>query len=312
MSPVADLSTLKAFHRVLKRIRPAAVLTYTIKPNIYASIAARTLGIPVINNVSGLGIVFTRETMLTRLVERLYRFALTRSATVFFQNRDDAALFAKRRIVRQAQTQILPGSGVDLSQFKPSDAPLGPQFTFLFAGRLLWAKGLGELAQATRKLKASGGEIRVRIAGIVAGDDRDAVPLDQLQTWADEGVIDFLGPVDDIRPLIAEADCVLLPSYYREGVPRALLEAAASARPVITTDWPGCREALDDGVTGFLCQPRSSDSLADAMRRMMNLEPAERQAMGREGRTKMEREFSEELVIRAYLDALGEFASSRS
>jgi glycosyltransferase involved in cell wall biosynthesis len=152
----------------------------------------------------------------------------------------------------------------------------------------------------------------VRIAGIVAGDDRDAVPLDQLQAWANEGLIDFLGPVEDVRPLIAEADCVLLPSYYREGVPRALLEAAASARPVITTDWPGCREALDDGVTGFLCEPRSSDSLADAMRRMMNLEPAERQAMGRDGRTKMEREFSEELVIRAYLDALGEFASSGS
>ena len=271
MSPLGDLRTLLAFRSVFRRLRPAAVLGFTIKPNIYGSIAAGMFGIPVINNVSGLGTVFTRDSMLRRLVEALYRYALRRSQAVFFQNRDDASLFAERKIVRPEQAKLLPGSGIDLDRFAPTQGPRAPKFEFLFVGRLLWAKGLGELAKATRELKSAGEDFNFRIAGIPAGDDKDSVPLEALTSWENEGLVEYLGSVKDVRPLIADADCVVLPSYYREGVPRSLLEAAAMATPAITTDWPGCRDAVDDAVTGYLCQPRSISSLASAMRRMLAL-----------------------------------------
>ena len=312
MSPLADLRTLLAFRSVFRRVRPAAVLGFTVKPNIYGSIASGMFRIPVISNVSGLGTVFTRDSMLRRLVEALYRYAFRQSQVVFFQNRDDATLFTERKIVRPEQIKLLPGSGIDLNRFAPTQRARASKFEFLFVGRLLWAKGLSELAKATRELKSAGEDFNVRIAGIPAGDDKDSVSLDTINSWEKEGLIDYLGSVKDVRPLIASADCVVLPSYYREGVPRSLLEAAAMATPTITTDWPGCRDAVDDGATGYLCQPRSISSLASAMRRMLQLDGAERQAMGRAARTKMERQFSETVVIDAYLDALGNLAAKRS
>jgi glycosyltransferase involved in cell wall biosynthesis len=304
-SPAEDLRTLVAFRRRLKAIGPAVFLGFTAKPNIYGSLAARSLGIPVINNISGLGSTFTRATILTRIVTGLYRLALRRSATVFLQNPDDRRLFEESRIVGRGQTALLPGSGIDLQHFAPAaslreDRP----FTFLLAARLLWDKGVGEFAKAAAHIRSSGKNARFAVLGIVEPESRAAVPVAQLEAWQREGAVEFLGSSDDVRSTIAAADCVVLPSYYREGVPRVLLEAAAMAVPVITTDSPGCREAVDDSVTGLLCQPRSVDSLVAAMERMLETPLDERQRMGRAGRSKMEREFAEEIVHRQYLTAL--------
>lgn len=305
-SPVDDLRTLIEFRRQLKAIAPAAFLGFTAKPNIYGSLAAHSLGIPVINNISGLGSTFTRRTALTRLVVGLYRASLRRSATVFLQNPDDRELFEKERIVRRDQTGLLPGSGIDLAHFAPLERPGGAErpFTFLLAARLLWAKGVGEFAEAAARIRGAGRDARFDVLGIVEPESRTAVPLSRLETWEREGAIVYLGAATDVRAIVGAADCVVLPSYYREGVPRVLLEAAAMGVPVITTDSPGCREAVDDGVTGLLCAPRSVDSLVEAMERMLDLPPGQRRTMGLAGRAKMEREFAQEIVHRQYLTAL--------
>jgi glycosyltransferase involved in cell wall biosynthesis len=312
-SPLADLRLLKAYAKVLRDIRPAALLGFTAKPNIYGSIAARLVGVPAINNVSGLGTVFARRSWLTALVSNLYRIALRQSAKVFFQNGDDRALFERMGLVQGGQSGLLPGSGVDLAHFAPVDRhPDGGPFTFLLAARLLWEKGVGEFVEAARRLRSEGLEARFQILGIVEPDSSAAVSRAQLQQWQDERVIAYLGSADDVRPAYASADCVVLPSYYREGVPRVLLEASAMGVPVITTDMPGCRDAVEDGTTGFLCEPRSVDSLTDTMTRMVGLSPDEHLRMGVAARAKMEREFNETLVHRAYLDALRQVGVSGS
>ncbi len=312
-SPLADLRLLKAYAKVLRDIRPAALLGFTAKPNIYGSIAARLVGVPAINNVSGLGTVFARRSWLTALVSNLYRIALRQSAKVFFQNGDDRALFERMGLVQGGQSGLLPGSGVDLAHFAPVDRhPDGGPFTLLLAARLLWEKGVGEFVEAARRLRSEGLEARFQILGIVEPDSSAAVSRAQLQQWQDERVIAYLGSADDVRPAYASADCVVLPSYYREGVPRVLLEASAMGVPVITTDMPGCRDAVEDGTTGFLCEPRSVDSLKDTMTRMLDLSPDERLRMGAAAKAKMEREFNETLVHRAYLDALRQVGVSGS
>ena len=303
-SPGEDLRTLAAYHRRLRALRPAAFLGFTIKPNIYGSMAAHLLGIPVINNITGLGAMFERKGPLNRLVGALYRLALGRSAKVFFQNRDDRDLFVERGLVRREQAGLLPGSGVDLGHFQPREAEGHEGATFLFAARLLWAKGVGEFVEAARIVRSKRPETCFRILGPIEPSGPGAVGKPELDQWVEEGVIEYRGSTDDVRGEIAEADCVVLPSYYREGVPRILLEAAAMAVPVIAADSVGCRDAVRDGKTGLLCAPRAPASLADAMLAIAAMTPAERSAMGQAGRAWMEREFGEAVVHRAYRDAL--------
>ena len=312
-SPIGDLATMVSFRRRLREVRPAAFLGFTAKPNIYGSLAAAASGVPVINNISGLGAAFMRRGLLRALVERLYRRALRRSATVFFQNSDDRDLFVARGLVSAGQAELLPGSGVDLTHFTPvARHPAQGQVTFLLAGRLLWDKGVGEFVEAGRRIRRNYPDARFQILGIPERKSAAAVPLSKLREWANEGVIDYLGSADDVRAAFAGADCVVLPSYYREGVPRVLLEASAMGIPVIAADMPGCREAVEEGVTGFLCGPRSVDSLAAAVERVLLLSPAERTRMGSAGRSKMEAEFREEIVHQAYLEALGKLGLATS
>ncbi len=303
-SPSADLRTLAAFHRRLRALRPAAFLGFTIKPNIYGSMAAHLLGIPVINNVTGLGAMFEGRGPLNRLVGTLYRLALGRSARVFFQNRDDRALFVERGLVRPEQAGQLPGSGVDLDHFRPRRAGAREGTTFLFAARLLWAKGVGEFVEAALIVRSTRPDARFRILGPIEPTGPGAVSRSDLDRWVEEGIADYRGSVADVRGELAEADCVVLPSYYREGVPRILLEAAAMAIPVVAADSVGCRDAVRSGETGLLCAPRSATALADAMLALAAMTQAERSAMGRAGREWMERDFGEAVVHRAYREAL--------
>ncbi|MBA3668927.1 MAG: glycosyltransferase family 4 protein [Sphingomonas sp.] len=305
-SPVADLALLMRYRRLLRRLRPDAFLGFTAKPNIWGSLAARSMGIQVSANISGLGAVFARRGPLMRLVAALYRRTLKAPAVVLFQNPDDRALFVARKIVTQAQTRLLPGSGVDLAHFAPRavKSSRGKRFTFLFAGRL-WAKGVAEFVEAGQLLKGQGLDVSMQILGMVEPQGQSAVPSSALEQWQEEGPATFLGSTDDVRSAVAQADCVVLPSYYGEGVPHILLEAAAMARPVITTNTAGCRLAVDDGVSGYKCQAGSMESLAAAMSRMALLKPAALEAMGQWGRAKMEREFDQEFVHASYLAALG-------
>jgi glycosyltransferase involved in cell wall biosynthesis len=310
LNPIADLRLLGEYRRILKRLRPAALLGFTIKPNIYGCIAARSLGIATIANISGLGTVFIRRGLLLAFVTRLYRFGLSRAAIVFFQNPDDRALFIERIMVRPEQARLLPGSGVDLDRFAPAPQPLGPP-TFLLIARLLGDKGVREFVEVARSLRAELPDARFQLLGPIDEGNRTAIARAEIDAWVGQGVVDYLGETDDVRPFVAAASAVVLPSY-REGLPRSLLEAAAMARPLIATDVPGCREVVEDCINGFLCEVRDSESLAKAMRKLAKMPVSKRSAMGDAGRRKVQEQFSETVVIRAYLDALDTLAGERS
>lgn len=304
-SIVRDAQLLAHYWRTLRAIGPQLFLGFTVKPNIYGSLAAGLLRIRVINNISGLGTAFMQPGLLNRLVSQLYRRALRRSERVFFQNRHDRDLFVGRGLVRSGQAQVIPGSGVDLDRFRPAPSRgSGRPLRFLFVGRLLRDKGLVEFAEAARLVRRSRPDIEFQVLGFGGSNNPSAVPEALVECWRDEGLLTYLGETDDVRPFLEDCDCVVLPSY-REGLPRALLEGAAMARPMIATDVPGCSAVVVDGENGFLCSARSPSSLAEAMERMLRLTLPERQAMGRKARDLVERQFDQRLVVEAYLEAIG-------
>lgn len=304
--PGRDLALLYRLWRLLRQERPDVYLGYTIKPNIYGSLAARSLGIPVINNITGLGAVFSRDDLVARLVRGLYRMALKRSRKVFFQNDEDLALFLQAGLVTSATTGRLPGSGIDTTRFPLAQLPDQTPLRFLLIARLLWEKGVGEYVQAARVLKARGVAADCALLGFIDDDNPAAVSSTQVQAWVSEGVVRYLGVSDDVREQIGQVDCVVLPSYYREGTPRTLLEAAAMGRPLITADSIGCRDVVADGVNGRLCKPRDAEDLAAKMQAMVDMPADARMAMGLRGRAKIEKEFDERIVIDRYLNAIAQ------
>lgn len=310
ISPTSDALLFARYLALLWKIRPAVFLGFTIKPNIYGSLAARLLGIKTINNVSGLGTAFIKQGLITRIAIGLYRQALRQAATIFFQNREDRDHFFALRIARPSQARLLPGSGVDLTRFKSAPLPGGAPFTFLLVARLLWDKGVQEFVDAARIVKTRYPSARFQILGPADVDNRTAVPRAKLDYWISEGLIEHLGATDDVRPAVSAADCVVLPSY-REGLPRSLLEASAMARPIVATDVPGVRDVVEEGVTGLLCHVKDARSLAQALIAMMELPYEARRAMGLAGRARVERHFAIGLVTQHYLDAVGEAVRGR-
>jgi glycosyltransferase involved in cell wall biosynthesis len=309
-NPLADLRLIARYRGLLKRLRPAAYLGYTIKPNVYGSFAAASLGIPALPNVSGLGTAFIGGGPLQQIVVRLYRIGFARASVVFFQNDEDRQLFVDRRIVRPEQARVLPGSGVDLERFTPSPAADGAP-VFLLVGRLLRDKGVNEFVEAARLVRAKIPQARFQLLGPIDEGNRTAISRTQLDSWVAEGVVEYLGTTDDVRPFIAGSSAVVLPSY-REGLPRSLLEAAAMARPLIATDAPGCRDVVEDGVNGYLCAVRDSGSLADAMLRFADLPLKRRLAMGESARRKVQERFNEERVVDTYLEVLDGLSKAQS
>lgn len=305
ISPRRDVITLFQYHRILKRSRPDVLLNFTPKPNIYGSLAAWALGIPVINNVAGLGTAFIRGGLLRRIVALLYKIAFRNSRTVFFQNDDDLAMFVSAGWVGEKQARLLPGSGIDVRRFRMDDDLSVPAKTvvFLLVARLLWDKGIGEFVAAARRIRAAYPDARFQVLGFLEVANRTAVPRSDVEGWVADGIIDYLGSSADVRPFIADADCVVLPSY-REGLPRTLLEGAAMGKPLVATDVPGCRDVVEDGLTGFLCRPRDANALARACMQILALSPDERAEMGRAGRRKVETQFDERIVVARYLTAI--------
>ena len=303
--PGRDLFLLWRYLSLLKTERPSVYLGYTVKPNVYGSLACRFLGIPVINNIAGLGIAFGRRNWLTHLVRLLYRLALSRSKTVFFQNDDDRQVFIRDGLVREEIADRIPGSVIDLVHFQLTSLPNAEsRFRFLLLSRMLWDKGVGEYVEAARVIKRRYPKVECCLLGFLDVQNPNAISRTQMDEWIAEGCIRYLHSSDDVRVQIADADCVVLPSFYREGVPRSLLEAAAMGRPIITTDSVGCREAVEDGVTGLLCQPRDIKDLVEKMEYMLSLTPEHRKEMGERGRQKMQLEFDEKIVIKKYLEAI--------
>jgi glycosyltransferase involved in cell wall biosynthesis len=309
LNPMRDARLFQDYRRLFHRYAPDFYLCYTAKPNIYGSLAARLARVTSLPNVSGLGTAFMSDGLLSRFVSLLYRLAFRRCPIVFFQNPDDRDLFVARKIVKPAQARLLPGSGIDLNYFKPVPPSDDEQLRFLFIGRLLGDKGVREFVEAARLLKIDRPTWRFQLLGALDEGNRSGIGSRELAQWVEQGLVEHLGQADDVRPHIAAASAVVLPSY-REGLPRSLLEAAAMARPLIATDVPGNRQLVEHGVNGLLCEARNPQSLADAMRRMGTMDAGQRTEMGRAGRLLAERNYGVEKVIRAYLEAMTQLASA--
>ncbi len=311
LNPLRDLKLQRRFGRIFREERPDAVLSYTIKNNIYGARAAKSADVPFLPNVTGLGTAFLSGKLLQTVAEQLYRRSFAALPVVFFQNKDDRDLFLYRRLVRAEQAWLLPGSGIDLQLFKPAPMPtLEEPPVFLMIARLLRDKGVLEFVEAARRVKARNPQARFQLLGAVDSENRSAIDRKIVDGWVANGVVEYLGTTADVRPAIVAASCVVLPSY-REGAPRTLIEAAAMARPLIATDVPGCRAVVDRDVSGFLCQVRSAENLAAAMERFLNLSAEAQHVMGAAGRTKMEREFDQALVVDAYRAALDIIVNGR-
>ena len=270
--------------------------------------AARLCRVPAILNVTGLGTAFLGSSGLQSLALLLYRIGFARAHTVFFQNTDDRAFLLDRGVVKPDRARLIPGSGVDIDHFAPRPVRPGSGTRFLMVSRLLTDKGVREYVSAARALRHETDEVHCAILGAVGAENRTAIGQREVDAWTAEGTIDHHPPVGDIRPCLERADCVVLPSY-REGMSRVLLEAAAMAKPTIATDVPGCREIVDDGVTGYLCRARDAEALAGAMRRFVGLTAPERAAMGERARRKIVNQFSEQRVIDAYREAICDAAA---
>ncbi|AJK45269.1 glycosyltransferase family 4 protein [Burkholderia plantarii] len=302
--PLEDLRMLAAMRRHYRELRPQLVFHYTIKPNIYGSIAAWLARVPSVAVTTGLGYVFIRESRAASIAKQLYRFAFRFPREVWFLNRDDLATFeASRLLAHPERARLLHGEGVDIEQFAATPLPERATFTFVLIGRLLWDKGVREFVDAARALRPRYSQARFALLGPVDVDNPSAVSKRYVDEWVRDGLITYLGEAHDVRPHIEAADCVVLPSY-REGVPRTLMEASAMCRPIVATDVPGCRDVVADGETGLLCLARDSASLAEKMAAMLEMPAQARRAMGQRGREKVLREFDEANVVERYRETI--------
>ena len=303
-NPKEDIKTTLAFYNLYKQIKPNVVLHYTIKPNIYGTIACSLLGIKTINNIAGLGTLFVKEDFIAKIAKILYRFSQSKASHVFFQNNDDLIQFTKERLVTKEKCDVLPGSGIDTMKYLPREKKQSDKTIFLLIARMLWEKGIGEYVEAARIIKKKYKNIEFQLLGFLDVENRSAISREQMQEWVDEGIVNYLGVTDDVPSFIAKADCIVLPSFYREGTPRTLLESASMAKPIITTDNVGCRDVVDDGVNGYLCQVRNSKDLVNKIEKFLSLNDEEKYLMGQKSREKMIAQYDESIVIDKYLKAI--------
>jgi glycosyltransferase involved in cell wall biosynthesis len=305
-NPVEDLRLIHDFYKLYKQVKPHVVLHYTIKPNIYGTIAsAHLLNIPTINNIAGLGTLFVKQDIITKLAKLLYRFSQTKAKKIFFQNKDDLELFTFEKLVDKSKCEILPGSGVNIDDFHPLEQNKDDNiFKFLLISRMLWEKGINEYVEAAKIIKSKFENVDFQLLGFLDTENPSAITKKQMSKWITEGMINYLGKSDNVKEQIAKADCVVLPSFYREGTPRVLLESASMEKPIITTDNIGCKDVVDDGINGFLCEVKNSQDLADKMEMMINLSEEDRKLMGKKGREKIINQFDEKIVIQKYLKAI--------
>ena len=302
-----DFLLLIQFLFIIKKERPSFFLAFTIKPNIYGSIAARMCSVQTINNINGLGTIFNQDNFLTKFVSTLYRVALKKSFRIFFQNNDDRLLFLNKGIVIEHKTDLLPGSGVNLERFSFTDIPQHPKnikFRFLLVARMLWDKGVHEYVKAAESLREKYPGVEFCLLGFLDVDSPSAITKEVMENWVKKGDIRYLGNTDKVEVEMALADCIVLPSYYREGVPRALIEAAAIGRPIITTNTIGCREVVDNNVNGLLCKPRNTFDLIEKLEKMICLSKNRLIMMGKKSREKAVSQFDEKIVINKYLNLI--------
>ncbi len=304
-NPVKDFLLIQNLKKIYKQVNPDVILQYTIKPNIYGTIAANQLKIPVINNVSGLGTVFLHKNLVAQVAKSLYRYAFRFPKKIFFQNNDDRQLFIENGLVKIEKTGLLAGSGINLNNFQQQPLSQKTTFTFLLVARLLYDKGIREYVDAIRILRQRNNQAEFQLCGFFDLASNLGVTQEEVKEWEKEGLITYIGKTDNIQQTMKGVHCVVLPSY-REGTPKTLIEAAALGKPIVTTDVPGCREVVIDHKNGFLCEVKNPEDLADKMEKVFRLSSEEIVKMGNESRILAENKFDERFVIQKYLEVIKE------
>jgi glycosyltransferase involved in cell wall biosynthesis len=301
-NPIKDLKLFFEYFLLFRSLKPDLVINFTIKPNIYGSISAGLLGIPSISVITGLGYVFIRESWLTKLVKLLYWLAFRFNSVVVFLNSEDLNTL---RNISKEKSFLIESEGIDIKHFDPTlcKEAKKDEFTFLFVGRLLTDKGIYELIKAFEKLKKEKPKVKLIIVGSPDEGNPNSASKGELEKWVKEGLIEWHGFQEDVRPFYCMADCVVLPSY-REGVPRVLLEAMAMEKPIIATDAPGCKNVCVDGVNGFLVKPKDVEGLYSAMKRMVELEDEKLREFGKAGRRLAEEKYSVEKIVGEYINLI--------
>jgi len=305
-NPVQDLLLMSRLYRVYRKIQPQVVLHYTIKPNIYGSLVAGLLKIPTICTVSGLGTVFLTSSGYNSIAKLLYKWAFRYPGRIYFQNQDDLNLFKHNGLLLRQNYHLIPGSGVDTRRFTPEvDPQSGTPFVFLMMARLIEEKGVLDYLQAAELLRSQGINAIFQLIG--ARDPHHKRGIDP--RLFDSGPITYLGEQEDVRLYLRKAHVVVLPSY-REGLSRALLEAAAMGKPIVTSDVPGCREVVKDQINGLLCRPTDPEDLAAKMRAIFLMTDSERLKLGAKGRQLVVENYSEEKVVGIYIKTIGELTTN--
>ena len=299
INPLSEIDTIRRLSILYRKERPDVVHHFTIKCVLYGSIAAGRTGVQtIVNSITGKGILFSRQTFFTRiirpLVKFLYKLSL-RNTKVIFQNQTDMDYFLGRNLVKPEQTELIPGSGVDIERFKPSPFPAGVPLVILPA-RMLWAKGVFDFVEASRIVAASGQEVRFALVGEPDHGNPDSVSSQKLKEWQHKGWVEWWGWQEDMASVYQAASIVCLPSFYGEGLAKSLIEAAASGRPLIASDIPGCREVVLDGVNGYLIPARQPQRLAEAVLDILS-DRDRKKNMGIESRKLVESQFSSDIII---------------
>lgn len=304
MNPISDLKLLRTYHKIIRQLKPVAVLSYTIKPNVYGGIACRMTATPQLANVTGLGDALENGGWLQKLTLCLYKVGIGKAKCVFFQNQENK-IFCEHHGISGSKSILLPGSGVNLQYQTFQEYPSDDRIKFLYISRLLKDKGTDEFFEMVQTIKRIYPFVEFLILGSIEGDYKE-----KLDDMVRRGLVKHLGSTSDVRPYLKDVHCTIMPSYH-EGMSNVNLESAANGRPVITTDVSGCKETVDDGRTGFLVESRSVESLVDGVKKFILLPYSQKVLMGINARQKVEQAFDRQIVVNAYLAEISKISNGK-
>jgi len=303
IGPIKEIKSFLRIGKILRLHSPDIVFNFTIKINIYSGITCSILGIPYVNNVSGLGTAILRYQLIYPIIKKLYQLANSNARVVFFQNDEDVLELYPSEVLNTKKIRVLPGSGVSIRHFDHREMRSSSPISFILIARIIYDKGVKEFAEACSLLKEQGISYNAILVGELGVSNKSAIPEYILDDWVDKELFDYAGMVDDVRPYLERSHVVVLPSY-REGMPRTILEAGAIGRPSIVSDVPGCRQAVKNGETGWICEPRSTQSLFEQMKMCAQMDVSILRLHGEKARKFVEQRFNEDEVVKAYQDCL--------
>jgi len=299
MNPFTDLKLLYNYYKIIKKVKPDAVMSYTIKPNIYGGMACRKLKVPFFPNVTGLGTAVENEGTSQKILVQLYKIAFKKASCVFFQNEENCDFFKIKKI-KLNNFKVLPGSGVNVNHFSLLEYPPADTIEFVFISRIMKEKGIDQYLDAANYIKQKYPFTKFHILGFC----EDSYYEEKLKQMESEDIIEYHGMQNDVRKFHKISHCTIHPTYYPEGMSNVLLESAASGRPVITTDRSGCREIVDEGVNGYVVEQQNSNDLVRKIEQFLSLSYLKKRKMGKAGRDKVNKEFDRQIVVNAYLNVL--------